>query len=154
MTTMPRTTITAVTERDLPELVPLMEAYCSFYATAPGPQALRELAEALLADPRAEGMQLLARDGADRAVGFATIYWSWDTTEALRTAIMHDLYVDDAVRGAGVGRALIEACRAEAGRQGRGRLDWQTAPDNVRAQGLYDSTGAEQSTWVCYALPT
>ena len=28
------------------------------------------------------------------------MYWSWDTTEALPTAIMHDLYVDE-TSGAG-----------------------------------------------------
>ena len=98
-------------------------------------------------------MQLLARDDAGRAIGFATMYWSWDTTEALRTAIMHDLYVDESVRGGGVGRALIEACGAEAARRGKRRLDWQTAPDNARAQRLYDATQAGRSTWVCYALP-
>ena len=147
------TSIAAVTPADLPELVPLMEAYCRFYETAPGAPELAALAQALLADPDAEGVQLLARDDAGRAVGFATMYWSWDTTEALRTAIMHDLYVDESVRGAGVGRALIDACGAEAARRGKRRLDWQTAPDNARAQRLYDSTPAGRSTWVCYALP-
>ena len=30
------TSIATVTPTDLPELVPLMEAYCRFYETAPG----------------------------------------------------------------------------------------------------------------------
>ena len=144
--------IRAVEPADLSELVPLMEAYCGFYDTAPGAPALTVLAEALLAAPDCEGMQLLARDQHDRAVGFATMYWSWDTTEAVRTAIMHDLYVDPAVRGTGVGRALIEACGVEAARRGKGRLDWQTAPGNARAQRLYDAMSSDRSTWVCYGL--
>ena len=52
-----------------------------------------------------------------------------------------------------MGRALIDACGAEAAGRGKRRLDWQTAPDNARAQRLYDSTAAGRSTWVCYALP-
>ena len=117
------TTIERVTATELSELVPLMEAYCRFYETAPGPEALGALAEALLAAPDTEGVQLLARDESGRAIGFATMYWSWDTTEAVRTAIMHDLYVDETVRGGGVGRALIEACGAEAAaRQAPARL--------------------------------
>jgi ribosomal protein S18 acetylase RimI-like enzyme len=147
------TSIARVTAADLSELVPLMEAYCRFYETAPRREDLTALSEALLSAPDSEGVQLLARDDSGRAIGFATMYWSWDTTEALRTAIMHDLYVDEAVRGGGVGRALIDACCAEAARRGKRRLDWQTAPDNARAQRLYDSTPAGRSTWVCYALP-
>ncbi len=146
------TTIAQVRAADLSELVPLMEAYCRFYQTAPGADALTNLAEALLADPR-EGLQLIARDGADRAVGFATLYWSWDTTEALRVAVMHDLYVDPDTRGGGVGRALIDACAAEADTHGCRRLDWTTAPGNATAQRVYDRTDADRSTWVHYALP-
>ncbi len=32
-------------------------------------------------------------------------------------------------------------------------LEWATAPGNVTAQRLYDSTGAERSEWVEYELP-
>ena len=56
---------------DLPELVPLMRAYCDFYQVDPGDQALLELSQALLADPRREGLQLLTRDDSGGAVGFA-----------------------------------------------------------------------------------
>ena len=63
--------ITVVGPGDLPELLPLMRAYCDFYQVDPGDQALLELSQALLADPRREGLQLLARDDSGGAVGFA-----------------------------------------------------------------------------------
>ena len=58
---------------------------------------------------------------------------------------MNDLYVDEAARGQGVGRALIEASAAVARERGAHHLEWATAPDNQTAQRLYDSTGAERS---------
>ena len=41
-----------------------------------------ELSQTLLADPEREGLQLLARDDAGRVVGFATLFWSWQTLAA------------------------------------------------------------------------
>jgi hypothetical protein len=51
--------ITVVGPADLPELLPLMRAYCDFYQVAPKDQALLALSQALLADPQREGLQLL-----------------------------------------------------------------------------------------------
>lgn len=147
------TRIAPVTTADLTDLVPLMQQYCAFYETAPSAAALTRLAEALLAAPDCEGVQLLARRDDGQAVGFATMYWSWDTTEAIPTAIMHDLYVAGGGRRQGLGRALIDACAELAAGRGKRRLDWQTAPGNATAQRVYDATTAERSAWVCYALP-
>jgi hypothetical protein len=60
--------ITPVGSSDLPELLPLVRAYCDFYQATPSDQRLR----ALLADSQREGLQLLARDDNGSAVGFAT----------------------------------------------------------------------------------
>jgi GNAT superfamily N-acetyltransferase len=142
-----------VTEADLPELLPLARAYCDFYEVAPGDDALLALSRALVADPDREGVQLLARDDAGRPAGFASVYWSWDTLLAARVGIMHDLFVTPAMRGHGVGEALIEACRAECRRHGAVKLGWQTAHDNRRAQRLYERVGATRDEWVDYWLP-
>ena len=76
--------ITVVGSTDLPELLPLVRAYCDFYQATPSDQELLALSRALLADPEREGVQLLARDDTGRAVGFATLYWSWQTLAAAR----------------------------------------------------------------------
>ena len=67
-------TIARVTEAELRELLPLMRAYCDFYAVSPTDDELVALARVLLSDPQREGVQLLARDrwidytlGVDRA---------------------------------------------------------------------------------------
>ena len=145
-------TIERVTEPDLGELLPLMRAYCDFYEVAPSDEALLSLSRALIADPEHEGFQLLARNEG-RAVGFATIFWSWATTSAERIGVMNDLLVAPEARGTGVAEALIEACRAECAARGAGKLTWQTAPDNAAAMKVYDRVGATREQWVDYWLP-
>jgi GNAT superfamily N-acetyltransferase len=146
-------TIERVTKTDLGELLPLMRAYCDFYEVAPSEDELLVIARALIADPEHEGVQLLARADDGRAVGFATIYWSWATTSAERIGVMNDLFVALEARGMGVAEALIEACRAECAAHGAGKLTWQTAPDNVAAMKVYDRVGATREQWVDYWLP-
>jgi GNAT superfamily N-acetyltransferase len=141
--------ISRVAEPDLPELLPLLRAYCDFYEVSPSDEALLALARALIADPEHEGLQLLAREGG-RAVGFATVYWSWDTLLAARIGVMHDLFVAPQARGRGIGRHLIEACRRECRARGAVKLAWQTARDNVRAQRAYDAVGATREEWLDY----
>ncbi len=139
-------------EDDLPELLALMRAYCDFYEVAPSDAALLALSRTLIADPEHEGVQLLARDDDGRAVGFATVYWTWSTTTATRLGVMNDLFVDPAARGGGTAEALIGACRVAARERGAARLAWQTALDNERAQRLYDRVGGRRSQWLDYDL--
>jgi GNAT superfamily N-acetyltransferase len=145
--------IEQVGEESLPELLPLVRAYCDFYEVDPPDEALLALSRALIADPEREGVQLLARDREGRALGFATIFWSWATTSAQRIGVMNDLFVVPEARGSGAAAALIKACRAECAKHGAGKLTWQTAPDNARARKLYDRVGATQEQWVDYWLP-
>jgi GNAT superfamily N-acetyltransferase len=138
---------------DLDELLVLMRGYCDFYEVSPADHDLLAVARALIGDPVHEGLQLLARDVAGRAVGFATIYWSWSTTAACRIGVMNDLFVAESARGTGLADALIEACRAECVQRGARELTWQTALDNLRAQAVYDRVGATRERWLDYALP-
>jgi GNAT superfamily N-acetyltransferase len=138
---------------DLEELLVLLRAYCEFYEVSPSDRDLLAVAQALLGDPEHEGLQLLARDEAGRAAGFATLYWSWSTTEACRIGVMNDLFVTETARGSGLAERLIEAARAECAHAGARRLTWQTAPQNHRAQALYERVGARREEWIDYWLP-
>lgn len=145
--------ITRVAANDLGDLLGLMRSYCEFYAVSPSDEDLLALGRALIEDPEHEGLQLLARDVEARPVGFATLYWSWSTTDACRIGVMNDLFVAEAARGHGLAEGLIEACRIECSRRGARRLTWQTAPDNLRAQTVYDRVGGNREQWVDYWLP-
>jgi ribosomal protein S18 acetylase RimI-like enzyme len=142
-----------VKEEDLAELLPLVRAYCDFYEVSPSDDDLLELSRALLADPDREGVQLIARGDAGGAVGFATVFWSWNTLLAARIGVMNDLYVAPAARGTGIADELIRACVEESRQHGAHSLDWETAKDNERAQRVYDRVGARRSEWVDYSLP-
>jgi GNAT superfamily N-acetyltransferase len=147
------TTIDVVGEEDLGELLPLMRGYCDFYEVAPSDEALLTMSRALIADPAREGMQLLARDESGRAIGFATIFWTWSTTRGARIGIMNDLFVAPGGRGSGAADALIAACVERCRARGAAQLAWQTAPDNHRAQAVYERVGGRRSQWLDYDLP-
>ncbi len=142
-----------VSEQDLAELLPLVRGYCDFYEVTPSDDELLALSRALIADPEREGLQLIGRNEDGNAVGFATVYWSWATTSAQRIGVMNDLFVGAEARGSGAAEALIESCREECRRRGAGKLTWQTAQDNERAQRVYDRVGATKEQWLDYWLP-
>jgi len=52
---------------------------------------------------------------------------------------LEDLFVDGAIRGKGVGRALLDDLVALCKANGWSRLYWHTSESNARARALYDS---------------
>jgi GNAT superfamily N-acetyltransferase len=144
--------IARVGRADLEDLLPLMRGYCDFYAASPSDADLIGLSSMLIGDPEHEGLQLIARGANAVAVGFATLYWTWSTLDTARIGVMNDLFVAESERGQGLAEQLIEACRAECARRGARRLTWQTAPDNARAQAVYDRIGGNREQWVDYWL--
>ena len=145
--------ISVVGEADLEDLLPLLRGYCDFYEVAPSDDALLAISRALIADPEREGMQLIGREPDGKAVGFATIYWTWQTLNAARLGVMNDLFVAEEARGTGLADRLIEACRERSATHGARELAWQTAKDNHRAQKVYDRIGGSKSEWLDYSLP-
>ncbi|MGH9031901.1 MAG: GNAT family N-acetyltransferase, partial [Acidimicrobiia bacterium] len=74
--------IALVAEGVLPDLLPLMRDYCDFYGVSPPDERLLAMSRALIDDPRRGGIQLIARRSDGRAMGFATLFWSWSTLSA------------------------------------------------------------------------
>jgi GNAT superfamily N-acetyltransferase len=140
------------TEQDLEAVLPLMRAYCDFYEVAPTDEGLEEMVRALVAGEDADGMLLVARDGDGSPVGFAAVGWKWASTRGARIAVMEDLFVAPEYRGQGAADALIEACADRARSLGAPVMTWVTAPDNHRAQAVYNRAGATPGTWLEYEL--
>jgi GNAT superfamily N-acetyltransferase len=87
-----------------------------------------------------------------RRVGAADLDELLPLIRSSRIGVMNDLFVAERARGQGVAENLIEACRAQCVRRGARRLTWQTAPDNHRAQAVYDQLGATREQWIDYWL--
>lgn len=146
-----RIEIAAVSEAEFEQLLPLIGAYQRFYEVEDVDEERNRTFFRRFLTPSEDGMLLGARDG-ERFLGYACLYWHFSSTLARETVLMNDLYVEADTRGKGVGRALIEASADVARERGAPHLEWATAPDNLTAQRLYDSTGAERSEWVEYEL--
>jgi GNAT superfamily N-acetyltransferase len=129
-----------------------MRGYCDFYEVDPPDDALLAMSRALLADPDGEGIQLIARDDGGRAVGFATVFWTWSTLSASRIGVMNDLFVSADARGGGLADALIAECVERCRARGATSLGWQTAKDNERAQGVYERVGGKREEWLDYSI--
>ena len=135
---------------EIEEMLPLVRAYCEFYETEPKDDGLREMMRIVIEDP-SQGAMFIARDEG-RAVGFAILDWKWSSLKAARIGYLQDLFVDPVVRGKGVADALIEICAQRCRELGMPALQWLTAPDNHRAQRVYDRTGASSETYLEYDL--
>ena len=140
-----------IQERELEDLLPLVAGYQRFYGAEPDLERNRRFFSRFL-HPSDEGLLLGAWvDGG--LAGFATLYWFFSSTKAADSVLMNDLFVREDVRGSGIGRALIQSALDEARRRGAAHLEWFTAPDNLKAQRLYDSVpGAGRSTWYAYEI--
>ena len=125
---------------DVDLVAPLFDAYRQFYGQPSDLALAREfLAERL---DRQESVIFLAeRDGC--AVGFVQLYPLFSSTAARprRLWLLNDLFVAAAVRGGGVGRALLDRARRLAEETGAVGLELATARTNVGAQRLYQSLG-------------
>jgi GNAT superfamily N-acetyltransferase len=133
--------------------LPLYAGYQRFYGVV-GPDDERNRSFfARFAEPSEEGLLLGAWDDG-QLVGFACLYWTFSSVNAVEIALMSDLFVAEGTRGRGLGRALIDAAADVTRRRGMHHLEWYTAPDNATAQRVYNATGARRSTWVAYEIPT
>lgn len=136
---------------DSDELVTLMLEYTVDFYKHPAPEIsdVHNLIGRMLSGR--EGVQFVTQEN-DRLIGFATVFFSYDSLEAGRIAIMHDLYLIDEARGSGAAEDLFSACRQFAHANGCKYMSWETAPNNYRAQRFYEKMGATRAEWVPYSI--
>jgi GNAT superfamily N-acetyltransferase len=143
--------IEPVAAGQLDRLLPLIAAYQRFYEVEEVDDKRNRAFFARFLVPSEDGM-LLGAWRSEELVGYACLYWHFTSLVPAETVLMNDLYVVEAARGKGVGRALIEASAAVARGRGAHQLQWVSGPDNETARRLYDSTGATSEPSIEYEL--
>lgn len=143
--------VRAAQRADFPEWQPLWDGYNAFYGRA-GETALHpnitQMTWERFFDAH-EPMHALVAEASGRLVGLAHFLYHRSTIQIPPTCYLADLFSANAVRGQGVGRALIEAVYAHARALGVPRVYWQTHETNTVAMRLYDQV-AERSGFVVY----
>lgn len=112
---------------------------------------------AQLSQPRPPFECLIAEQGDEgpdaQALGFALFFGSYSTWRGRPGIYLEDLYVPPALRGAGVGRALLAALARLARERGCARLEWSVLDWNTPAIGFYERLGAiAMSEWTGFRL--
>jgi GNAT superfamily N-acetyltransferase len=130
-------TIRDATAADEAAWLALWQSYLDFYAVVLKPEVTATAWQRML-DPAHRLAVRLAFEG-EVLLGFATHHCHCSTWGIAEDCYLEDLFVADAARGKGVGRALIEDLKAIAKSKGCGRLYWHTDEGNSRARALYDS---------------
>ena len=86
-------------------------------------------------------------------VGFALWFVNYSTWTGRHGIYLEDLFVSPAVRGSGLGRALLAELAGICVERGYARLDWAVLNWNSPAIGFYASLGAQsQNDWTGYRL--
>ncbi len=141
--------ITGLTPRDRERWAELWRAYLAFYSTVLPEETFEHTWRRLLDGTALHG--LAARvDG--RVVGITHFLFHGSAWTASPICYLQDLYVDNAARGHGVGRKLIEAVAAHARKRDSARLYWLTQDGNAAARLLYDRI-AKHSGFIRYEYP-
>ena len=115
----------------------LWQGYLDFYKTELSTEQ-SELTWQRILDPEFNMKCAVAIDDG-LIVGFTTYSLQNSTWSEGGHCYLEDLFVDPAVRGKGVGRALIEYVKSYAIENNCSRLYWNTDEDNATARKLYDT---------------
>lgn len=127
--------------------LPLWQGYQRFYKTEIAAETTEQTWQRFL-DAAEPVHAALARQG-DRAVGLVHFIYHRSCWTVGDYCYLQDLYVQDGLRGAGVGRALIEHVYAQARAAGASRVHWLTHETNTDAMHLYDRI-ADRSGFLQY----
>ncbi len=141
--------IEVVNYENIDEVLPLIRQYQAFYHIKNISSSRNKTFFSQFIDDSSLGSQFLYRED-QKVVAFATIYFTFASSITAKVGVLNDLYTLPQRRGCGIGKQLIEHCRAYVGKQGASRLQWLTAPDNDQAQRLYRSLDTHESTWNIY----
>jgi GNAT superfamily N-acetyltransferase len=139
----------AIERRDREQWTPLWRGYLAFYR-AKWSDEVADVTFARIFDPL-EPVHALVADRGGELIGLTHYLFQRSTWLINSQCYLQDLYVSEAARGSGVGRALIAAVVDAARDTGAARVYWNTHESNAVARRLYDAV-AERPGFIQYRI--
>jgi GNAT superfamily N-acetyltransferase len=147
-----RLRIIPATKNDIPLILALIKELAEYERLAHEVEATEEvLAETLFgARPSAE---VILAFYDEQPVGYALYFHSFSTFLGRPGIYLEDLFVRPALRGKGIGKALLATLARVAAEKNCGRLEWAVLNWNESAIGFYKSLGARpMDSWTVYRM--
>jgi GNAT superfamily N-acetyltransferase len=143
--------IRPVTQGDYDQWLPLWDGYNAFYGRSGATTLAPEITKVTWTRffDSYEPVHALVADRSGELLGLTHYLFHRSTTAVAPNCYLSDLFTNQAARGKGVGRALINGVYQQAKLAGSPRVYWQTHQTNQTAMQLYDKV-AEHSGFVVY----
>ena len=125
------------TEEDAGDVARLMMGFRDWQGRKePSDASIEQSVRRLMRDPNTEYLL-----GGDPPAGVLQLRFRHSVWTGTDDAHLEDLFVDESVRGSGLGRALVEAALERARRRGCARVELDANEANEPALSLYRSVG-------------
>ena len=130
------------TPDDLDDVARLMAAFRDWFGKdEPDDRAMHSIAERLLQDDDTEYLLAFDDDDHGSAIGICQLRYRLSIWTGVDDCWLEDLFVSDAARGGGHGRALVAAALDAARARGCKRVELDVNVENERALRLYTGMG-------------
>ncbi|TKT75437.1 GNAT family N-acetyltransferase [Aquamicrobium sp. LC103] len=147
---MTEVTIRPLEQSDHVEWRRLWTDYLTFYKATVPEEVYQTTWKRLFTEGEFEPKGFIALlDG--KAVGLTHYMYHRSCWSIVNNCYLQDLFADPEIRGKGVGAALIEAVKQEAGKIGVTNVYWMTHETNETARRLYDRV-ARRTGFIEYDL--
>ena len=139
------------TTADLPDLIVMIDELNLHEGEPTGHMTPDKARHALFGDDPA--LDAFVAEDEGRLIGFAFWHQSYETCYALRGGYVNDLYVRPAHRGAGVGKALLQAAARAVAARGGAFISLSAYRTNDNARAFYRHLmDVEDENIIYYAL--
>lgn len=140
-----------VAESDRTQWEPLWQGYLRFYRSSLADE-VTDLLWQRIVDPAHDIQCRVAENKQGDLVGLVHFFPHPHTWYADPVCYLNDLFVTPTIRGAGVGKMLIEAVVTVAKQQQWTEVYWHTQSKNTVARGLYDKITGGTDGFINYTI--
>ena len=145
-------TIALATEADIPLILDFISQLADYEKLSHQAQATPEDMRHALFGPRPFAECLIGRLD-EQPAGFALFFHNFSTFLGKPGIYLEDLFVIPALRGHGIGKALLLHLAGIAKKRNCGRLEWSVLDWNTPAQEFYKKLGAvPMDEWTVYRM--